>query len=732
MCQCNGKREYLFKNLLRISAYPRLEEEFRSRVEKSRQKVDEGGRERREAFPSHCLQFIQKNYPDTESKHYHFPLAFEYDSFNLKKDVKTMTKSHKQKKLKIKLLGEVPLIFEYDSSHDKEKVKCRLISLHGDIANEVVFKMVCSMLDNTTIPSFVIAQYKWHTNLQRCLNILKHMGKPFKRGDIDVLVITPKCLAIVQVKAANEQTINAEEDEKSNPVTCASNQCERSVEVLTLANCDLLGCTDIRVIKVVALPNCSKEGDINLPPHSHVLFKEDFKNTETLHAAWTHIVNCGIRQLDPFIYDINLFINLLGRLLGPENLVETVESVAIRSQKYIAEYSKIRWKSLSYKIEKLYTNAKFVWMTGVPGSGKSELMNSKIQELLGKLNKRHTIVIISPNKAMSKKWTDGSYNNTNTPIVRSEVYNKPCNFYKFIYKFIIYFQQLYKDKTVHFFFQESPMLAKGVDLLRLKKLWHERVDDDRLGHVWISQNATCTELDYKENNDINYKEKIFQPFQRMHLKYIMRIPIVTVNLLNFLFDKDYPCAHCINGNIPIMYTLTCICSSHGTSLYCEKCSIVRLTLVIIKILKECFNIKPAMANSGQRIKNFVILTKYKHQIQLVLKHLPDGSFWASNILPILYDPLDFVGCEAVVVITDMESISSPASALDCFASVTGQLILCNTGISNDDVSVRALIEKVSRADFRIRIIKCMSSITKHVLDNILKEIQMFNVGDRIA
>lgn len=267
----------------------------RIKIAKRKEQSENETRRPRRLLSEICKDFMKKYYPNAAENSYHWPLEGVYEYHGTPPD----------------------LVFPNNQE---------------ETADSLVFNRLCYTLMKEKIPSFVIKNYEWTVYLSQYMQLVKRYIQHPKKGDIDVLLCLPgKCCIAIEVKGVNEQHISKTLRGKLSIDRLKGNrfdyalkvQCKKAVEVLSIVNCDLFHDKSVPLMKVIALPRCSKEA---LGLHfcekclRHIIFKEDIETSGGVDRWLQNVLEGNPINLSSD-YNGDLHESVIGRLLGPEKLI---------------------------------------------------------------------------------------------------------------------------------------------------------------------------------------------------------------------------------------------------------------------------------------------------------------------------------------------------------------------------------------------------------------------------
>lgn len=640
---------------------------------------ERAGRDERMTLKKANDYFISEYYPNIERQLYCWPKVKQFMNYE-----KTTSE----------------LLAEGDKSKTTKKSDLR----RGDLAECNTREMFETMFREKGIPSFSISGYKWDG--QFLSNLCKNIRKTFKNlhemSEIDLMIAIPnKCILLFDVKSVEDEELHVKAK-----VSYGLEQCAKHIDILSTVLADVSRSCRIPIISLVALPNVHRKIVNKLYCKScskHIVTGEDHEDVTKLHSWFQQLMSKHSSDINRSQFDEKIFKKLIGRLVGPSSVKKFVtNSDAI-------EDTVFKINEVSHTLSEQQLNAylqsdeKFIWITGAPGSGKTMLVQYKASNIIhmaagggcGQTTEgfqmKHVLYIIngsSPEKEQSclmklYKQKFGTGNDSCEVCVREchEMEEYISDFK--IPELIDNLQRKHGDKIVHVILEECQKKLQTVDL---KTNWRESVDENRLGNIWIVQNFFAAKDD--STDDLSR----LPGFKLIKLEKIMRLSSENRELLRILFDPGYDLGHKVKGPIPVVYRMSCICSTESTNstdtkkYHCPTCFDMRVAHMLCKAIKDI------QANSSMAlcIRNAFITSLFTKEKLTELLRYCDASFsvlaynepptkaWPGTFLTATIG--HFIGCERSHVFVDFNCIlQNDYSAMTSLTRAVGQLILIDGG-----------------------------------------------------
>ncbi|PIK48615.1 hypothetical protein BSL78_14517 [Apostichopus japonicus] len=610
----------------------------------------------------------------------------------------------------------------------------------GQLAEEMIIVQFWTMLKKYKIPSFIIHGYPWKAKYIKNLTKLSESFQKLspKGGEIDLLISIPEqCIIVIEVKAVSD----ASKDNITDVVSKAFSQCGKTFDFLSMIISDLYdgggGSLQVPVIKTVALPNCERVSAERLYCQScftHIVTADDLMNADVLYSWFQQLLKQCSSELESSQHDLRSHVGLIGRLISPASLIQirTIPDSIRRTVSQITskdESDQTIWRQLNpSQLSVVLRQEKLLWITGVPGSGKTILGLYKADEIVSDCcasgGERKTV-----SSQVEGRNTDGgdtsvkgcvlyvingfsppfagsclleTYRAKITKLLTNEV-DDTCEVFIKDYPdlvdcgierhsleksqnlphLIAKLQDKHAGKVLHIIIEESQMLLKQLDHEKFLKDWKDCVDDKRLGNVWIIQSPFITGTDSCRGS--------LPRFQMVHLDRIMRMSKQNVDFVNILLNKKYKLGHAVTGNRPIIYRMRCICkdSCVDASYQCFVCHVMRILWMFHTSMVEQGVLRKELLDHHElTLKDAVLISLDELRIATSMLTIFDPLIpYSLNEYPeegtnrvILSSVRHFTGCESSIVFVDLNSaFYDDCYEMECLTRTLGQLVMLDGG-----------------------------------------------------
>lgn len=547
-----------------------------------------------------------------------------------------------------------------------------------------------SMFREKRIESFIISTYKWpKTFLEEVGLISDKFSDVFRNGEIDLMISIPrKCILLVEVKTASENVVKPEKHGYDHVF-------EKDIRFLLKMLEDVSNGCSIPVISVVAVPN-TQRSTLTYCEHCplHFVTKEDLMDTTQLSNWYEKLTTKFSKQMKESKFSVFIFKKLIGKLLGPCSLTQ-VQMVPHAITDTASEIGKLYYQLTPQQFDyHCRLDEKFVWIKGVPGSGKTMLGFSKAFKIISdsvQNTETHVLYIINGSsiskdqsylmKAYKEKFKTG---NKTCQVIISECHQIKTELSDSqIPKFIAELQTRHKNAILHVLIEECQVKLGDVDPNRFTESWKKLVKEDRLGNVWIIQNSFAAKGDSSHP---------LPKFNIVDLNTVLRMSEQTIKFLNTLLNTEYIPGHAITGSRPIIYRMRCICRGwNNEEYYCRTCYDMRLVWMLLTAITDL------QADTSIPVdvctRNVLITLLQKKQIAKVMKycdpslyHLSDEQIF-TKVFQGTFDACsihEFTGCERSNVFVEFNSIlEDDFLALESLTRSVRQMILLDGGYCNE-------------------------------------------------